>query len=181
MYGELQVLLHAFWTLTLLGADRYSSTCGPFTAETESRCRLAKEAMWIVDRVEAVEMRLILLLLGVEADTSTVQLVVQWLYERLYLVESCVTEAGRDCKLVRGSCGCVGGNPAAFTPTPACSYSTVSNTHLIAEGNYELLAVSLRTRETTCIKFIKRHHENDVLWGVTSCSVIESCRRFEET
>jgi len=51
-----------------------------------------------------------------------------------------VWQAGRDCKWVRGSCGCVGGNTAAFTPTPACSYPTVSNTHLIAEGNSEQLA-----------------------------------------
>jgi hypothetical protein len=74
--------------------------------------------------------------------------------------------------------GCVGGNTAAFTPTPAFSYSTVSNTHLIAKGNSEQLAVSLRNRERTRMKFIKSHHEN-VLWGVTSCSVIKSCRRFE--
>ena len=66
-------------------------------------------------------------------------------------------------------------------PRPTVLIPLSLNTHLIAEGNSEQLAMSLRNRERTCIKLIKRHHQNVVLWGVMSCSVIESCRRFEKT
>jgi hypothetical protein len=66
-------------------------------------------------------------------------------------------------------------------PRPPVLIPPSVNTHLIAEGNSEQLAASLRSRERTYIKFIKRHRENDVLWGVTSCSMSESCRRFEKT
>jgi hypothetical protein len=54
------------------------------------------------------------------------------------------------------------------------------NTHLIAEGNSEQLAVSLIAKEHAWSSS-RSILENEVLYGVTSCSVIGRWRHFEKT